>query len=313
MKIKKICVIFCLMFTMLILTGCENLVEFSNFYVQLQHNGSSTDGHDYVVTSNLDKLNIKIVNHEPQVLSYKVKMITMKQNSSVSSTDEIIACTNVENGTYNHTLPMLNSGYWYQVTVYGYTGESCSGEYDIEHVSMQTYVEESSNEEYISVKNITEKLGNWDYVNTSNGTEVSCSTYGIEDKSENIPLCIALAVKGSHDSYANDCAGFLKKVYKKVGIDLSPIYTAGKQIGKTYYSKPDTLPDELKDGDHIVMYKSNGDCSHIAMVFFWDAKGEWYTVNGNWGQSSGNPYVEVLSLDNMLSQTKWGNYHFRSI
>lgn len=304
-KIKKMCMLFCLMCTALVLAGCEDYVEFSNFYIELKHNGNYTNVQNYTTQSNLNNLEVEVVNNEPQVLSYKVVMMYRHKDSSDVKNVEVQACTSQSNGNYKIKLPGVEANYWYQVTVTGYTGEACSGEKDSEYVTIQTYVDGASNEQYISVENIKDKLGDYSYTNKSGGSEVSCASYGIEDKETNVPLCVALARKGSS---ATDCADFLKLVYKlATGVQPSSIYSKGTRLGSEYTSMPAIIPAGLKDGDLITLWNGSN-YAHIGMVFYWDNKSEWYVVHGNWSNK-----VAVTSLEDTLKGANtWTKYIFRS-
>lgn len=302
---KKVCLLFCLMFVGLVLTGCDNYVDYSNFYIKLKHKGAYTHVADYTTQSNLSDLEVEIVNNEPQVLSYEVILWYRHKDSSVLDEEPIKICTTAANGTYNVKLPKLQANYWYQVRVTGYTDTSCSGMRDIEHLTIQTYVSGAENARYISVENIEDKLGSNSYSNKSGGAKVSCSSYGIDDKEENVPLCVALAMKGT--AYY-DCADFLKDVYQlATGVRPDSIYSKGTRLGNEYTEKTPVIPAELKDGDLITLWNGSK-YAHIAMVFYWDDKDEWYVVHGNWGDK-----VAVTSLkDTLKNANTWTKYIYRS-
>ena len=308
MHLKKIYLCFIICISLFVLTGCgEDYVKIDRVTLNGNTLSPVNDLNRYEITSSLS--NIKIY---AKIDNSYVKKIKLVQTEYEIGTYNVIEedpnkyeCFPPKSSNPYEELKDIKLNRSYEFTFYGYSDDACTQKVDTATVFIDTFSETSSNEEYISVENIKSKLGSWSYANKSNGVEISCASYGIGDKEENIPLCIALARVGSS---ASDCSDFLKTVYQKAtGNRPDSIYTKGTYIAE-YTSRQAKIPSSsLKDGDLIALYNGSS-WAHIGMVFYWDAKGEWYTVSGN---MSGK--VKLYTVQELLNYSNtWTKYIYRS-
>ena len=311
---KKIYVVLFLLISILCFSGCNPTEEatFDRFTV----NGSkvSKQNGKYEITSNFNKIK-SYVSITDNVGSYKLVQTEYLGGDRLKDNDVDYVCYSPSGNNPYELLKDVSYGNDYKLTYTFYSGKDCTGSNLGDLIQwFYTYSETSSNEKYISVENIKSKLGSWSYTNKKNGVEVSCASYGIEDKEENIPLCIGLARAGAT---ATDCGQFIKDIIRKgSGKTVSTIFSYGKKIGETYYSASTSTPSELKDGDLITFYREGGS-GHIGMVFYWDAKGGWYVVSGNMSQKvkihTLSESLKYSVYDQKLKRAVWDYYEYRSI
>ena len=307
MGYKKIYFCFIIFISLFVFSGCEDYVQIKKVTL----NGNTIEAvnglNRYEITTGLN--NIKIFANIDKSRVKKVKLIETEYEKGtfnvLSNNPNKYECFSPSSSTPYEDLKNIKLNRSYEFTFYGYSDDSCTQNVDTATVFIDTFTENPPNEQYISVENIKSKLGSWSYTNKSNGVEVSCASYGIADKEENIPLCIALARVGSS---ASDCADFLKIVYQKAtGNKPDSIYTKGTYIAEYTSSQAKIPSSSLKDGDLITLYNGSS-WSHIGMVFYWDAKGEWYTVSGN---MSGK--VKLYTVQELLNYSnRWTRYIYRS-